>query len=442
MLVSGVRRMKLFLILYYFNLPFSFISIGHKFSHSRLFFFFYLRIDRDDFTPKTKQNAAPGGRAKWHPGNRKHQLQGRAITFSILEALKEALTLWNEAKDYELADETWHVTPLYDNVRTKVANLKPDVGSCQEYESQFSSFMCNTAIKARSEFTPRAYPDQSNIRTLMPPTQAEHINDPPESVYQPPDAFNENLHPPVGAVDVLSIIEAGVPYKSNLSPDYSHFYPKPKFEKNPTVPVGKGYYLHTYSGFCDGSVDSWCNKGSDQSCLLYNHNDGRNGLIMDSYCGWMVTNLPELKHGFIALKFESWHQPNENQKTKSWNSVNNERRELYEENDITFLRSSADLKQGNSVSYHGKKERNLKAKVPDYCSDFRFEYSVDGKVTSLTKDEFVKRTGVIQRVVEVLKIVEDPSITGGEEKEIEFAFRITGCKNDGKTFSVTHIYWA
>ena len=399
-------------------------------------------IDRDDFTPKTKQNAAPGGRAKWHPGNRKHQLQGRAIAFSILEALKEALTLWNEAKDYELADETWHVTPLYDNVRTKVENLKPDVGSCREYESQFSSFMCNTAVKARSEFTPRAYPDHSNIRTLMPPTQVEHINDPPESVYQPPDVFNENLHPPVGAVDVLSIIEAGVPYKSNLSPDYSHFYPKPKFEKNPTVPVGKGYHLNTYSGFCDGSVDSWCNKGSDQNCLLYNHNDGRNGLIMDSYCGWMVTNLPELKHGFIALKFESWHASKENPKTKSWNSVNNEKRELYEENDRTFLRSSADLKQGNSVGYHGVEERNLKkAKVPDYCSDFRFEYSVDGKVTSLTKDEFVKRTGVIQRVVEVIPIVEDPSLTGGEEKEIEFAFRITGCEND-KTFSVTHIYWA
>jgi hypothetical protein len=27
-------------------------------------------IERDDYTPKTKQKPAPGGRASWHPGNR------------------------------------------------------------------------------------------------------------------------------------------------------------------------------------------------------------------------------------------------------------------------------------------------------------------------------------------------------------------------------------
>jgi len=398
-------------------------------------------IDRDDFNPKTNQNSNMGGRAKWHPGNRKHQLKGRAITFTILEALKEALTLWNDTKDYEIADDTWHVTPTYDNIRTKVENLKPNVGSCRKYESKFSSFMCNTAIKARTEFTPRGYPDHTNIRTLMPPTQAEQINDPPENAYQPPDVFNVNLHPPVGAIDVLSIIEAGLPYKSNLSPDYSHFYRKPKFEKKPTLPVGKGYYLDTYSGFCDGSVDSWCNKGPKQKCLLYNHNDGRNGLLMDSYCGWMVTNLPELRHGFIVLKLESWHASKENPKTKAWNSVNGERRELYQESDRTFLRS-VNLKKENNANYtNHEKERKLKFVEPDYCADFRFEFAIDGKVTTLTKNEFIARKAVIQRVIEVVKIAEDTSITGGDEKEVEFAFRMTGCTNN-KTFKVTHIYWA
>ena len=251
-------------------------------------------IEREDFTPTTKQAAKVRGRAKWHPGNRHHQIKGRAIAFMILEALKESLTMWNEAEDYKLADDTWHVTSLYDNTRSKVENLGPDVGTCKKYGEKFSSIMCNTAIKARVEFTPRAYPDFTNIRTLMPPSIAEHMNDPPETIYES-DVFNQNLHPPAGAIDVLNIIEAGTPYTPILVPDYTHFYPKPKFEKDPTLPVGKGYHLATYAGFCDGSVDSWCKREDGESCLLYGHNDGRNGIMMDSYSGWMVTNLPELK---------------------------------------------------------------------------------------------------------------------------------------------------
>ena len=59
--------------------------------------------------------------------------------------------------------------------------------------------------------------------------------------------------------------------------------------------MGKGYWLDTYAGLCDGSVDSFCKHQEDQDCLLYNHNDGRNGILMDAYSGWMVTNLPEFK---------------------------------------------------------------------------------------------------------------------------------------------------
>merc|ERR1712216_453147 len=184
---------------------------------------------------------------------------------------------------------------------------------------------CHNAIKARTEFTPRSYPDHTNIRTLIPPSQLEHINSPPESVYQPPDVFNKNLHPPVGEIDVLSIVESGKPFKSTLSPDYAHFYRTPKFGKSPSVPIGRGLYLDTRAGVCDGTVDSWCGKDKDSDCLLYNHNDGRKGIFVDSYSGWMVTNLPDVKHGFIVLKYESWHAAQSNQKTRSWSDVNGER---------------------------------------------------------------------------------------------------------------------
>lgn len=84
--------------------------------------------------------------------------------------------------------------------------------------------------------------------------------------------------------------------------------------------------------------------------------------------------------------------------------------------------------------------RQLKAKTPEYCDDFKFEFAIDGKVTEWNLDQWQKNMGHIQRVVEVLKVAEDPDITGGVEKEIEFAFRITGCFE--KQMSLTHIYWA
>ena len=123
--------------------------------------------------------------------------------------------------------------------------------------------------------------------------------------------------------------------------------------------------------------------------------------------------------------------------------MNNERRELYEEREEPFLRSSNSNQSKNSVDYyyHDEEERRLKAKVPDYCPEFKFEYAIDGKVTSWNYDQYMENMGHIQRVVEVVKIVEDPSITGGKEKEIEFAFRITGCKNE-KMMQITHLYWA
>ena len=83
----------------------------------------------------------------------------------------------------------------------------------------------------------------------------------------------------------------------------------------------------------------------------------------------------------------------------------------------------------------------MKFKVPDYCDDFKFEFALDGKVTVWNKDQFAEHKYDMQRVVEMIKISDDPNLTDGVEKEVEFAFRFTGCAND-KHFSITHIYWA
>jgi hypothetical protein len=54
-------------------------------------------IDRDDgVTPEQSQRDSPRGQVKWHPGWRWHQLQGRALAFSVMEALQAAVNKWSE----------------------------------------------------------------------------------------------------------------------------------------------------------------------------------------------------------------------------------------------------------------------------------------------------------------------------------------------------------
>jgi hypothetical protein len=93
------------------------------------------------------------------------------------------------------------------------------------------------------------------------------------------------------------------------------------------------------------------------------------------------------------------------------------------------------------LNNHDDEGRQLKTKVPEYCPDFKFEFAIDGKITSWDHKTYMKNNFHIQRVVEIITIAEDSSITGGTEKEVELAIRITGCKNE-KTMDLTHIYWA
>jgi hypothetical protein len=123
------------------------------------------------------------------------------------------------------------------------------------------------------------------MRTLMHPDMRAEINDPRKNFYDPPDVFNPYLHPSASAVAVLSIVEAGVDFKSILVSDYTSFHKTPSFSEPPSVTVGKGYRLDTMTGdaYCDGSVDSFCNRGKEDQCLLSGQNDNRNGYLHNSY---------------------------------------------------------------------------------------------------------------------------------------------------------------
>lgn len=162
----------------------------------------------------------------------------------------------------------------------------------------------------------------------MHPDMRGNINDATPNMYEPPDVFNPSLHPPEGEIDVLSIVELGVPFQSLLGPNYAEgVYRRPTFSNPPSViPFGKGTLLDTAAGddYCDGSVDSWCKRAAYESCLLRAHNDGRNGLLLDGLSGWIVMTIPDLLHGQIIVKLETWHSSGENWRTEYFKGIDNE----------------------------------------------------------------------------------------------------------------------
>jgi hypothetical protein len=123
-------------------------------------------VDRDDYTPTTEQQKEPGGRASWHPGNRKHQVTGRVLAFVFLQALKEAVTEWKEATGYELSDDAWHLTERYNKIRNNVKGLANDVGFCNQYEENHQlGYICKNGMKV-SSMTSFEYAETVNLHFL------------------------------------------------------------------------------------------------------------------------------------------------------------------------------------------------------------------------------------------------------------------------------------
>jgi hypothetical protein len=275
----------------------------------------------------------------------------------------------------------------------------------------------------------------------MHPDMRRNVNDAGQNIYEPPDVFNPSLHPPEGEIDVLSIVELGVPYRSVLAPSYAEgVYKKPSFSKLPQVTVGKGCLLQTADGddYCDGTLDSWCRRGKGESCLLSAHNDHRNGLLFDGLSGWIVMTIPDLLHGQIVVKLETWHGTGENSRTSTFLSVNNET-ESDPSSQRNLLKFAHSKEQAHSMFFHHS-SRALKTAPPELCDMFSFQFAINGQVTSWDRDAFLQRKQDLARVVETIVLLDDPSFTGGVETEVEVAIRMVGCERHN-TFKFSHIYW-
>ena len=271
-------------------------------------------------------------------------------------------------------------------------------------------------IQARTEFTPRSDPARYNLRALI-----KGINSPlgpVKSDYDPPDVYNPMLHPPQGSPDVLSCLESGVEFAPNLGRirRYQQLsLTNPSVNKGgssvePRIKPGRGWEDEKRPGkdMCDGEYDSWCNKGQPaNACLLTCHNDGRGALNFDGLSGWGIFEIPEVRHGLIVIKVHDWLPPNAVQETNNWTTENNE------------------VSTGQRMLTRHT-DRMLKQKPVPACSEFRFEFAIDGKVTSWTWQDWSENMIQVQRVVQVAVLLNDSGYSGDRGRNVEIAMRVRG----------------
>lgn len=373
----------------------------------------------------------------------RHQLYGRMIAFQMIQQLHKGLQEWYETPGFALPDDAWHLTSDYERVRNAVQNIRDS--PC--FKMKLPDIVCgDVPLRAVSEMTPRYNPAQNNIRNII--KQGVRIPEPVPNIYDPPDVYNPYLDPPDGHVDVLNIIENGVPFTPNRARRDSLITGEmvpgrllSQAERKPVtsgLPPGQGWGLNAKSApdNCDGSWDSFCGRSSGSDCLLSGHNDHRGGLVFHSLSGWLILNLEKVKHGVVIIRVEDWMGPNQVSHTDGWICENGS-------TDCPEATRNRDQEGGGRRTSDEVEQQQIRRELgnPNLCDKWTFEFAIDGNITKWDKVQWEEHRVQLQRVVGLWVLLDDSNYTGGEEKDVELAIRLTGCKR-ATAFGLSHIYWA
>jgi hypothetical protein len=285
-------------------------------------------------------------------------------------------------------------------------------------------------MKAKTQYTPRANFHESALTSIIKPTSDGYVpRNEKTLLYEGPNEHNTCFDIPEGEIDVFNVVTgrrqlAEESFRPPSSPDTSTVDDSMNADTTryleDIITPGKGWNVWGEPpGFCDGTYNATCGLYTKSECAMYGHHDGRGAVIGNESSGWLVMTLKDLKEGVIVLKLHTWHTENDNRATKESISVDQELRRLGQPVERILTRSYDT------------------PKLPD---EFVFEYSIDGIITTLTKDQFLNEKQQIQRVVETITILDDPNFTS-ESKDVEIAIRLRG-SGSAIYFGVSHVYWA
>ena len=151
------------------------------------------------------------------------------------------------------------------------------------------SLCCNTCLiisffqKARTQYTPRANPEETSLTSIIKPTAEGYIpkNEIP-ALYDGPDAHNTCYDLPEDAIDVFDVVSARRRLLYSKRLDKKALVPRNIYLNSTNDRVlaetdivpGKGWEIFGEpQGYCDGTYNAVCALQADSNCVLYGHHD-------------------------------------------------------------------------------------------------------------------------------------------------------------------------
>lgn len=438
-------------------------------------------IERDDVKPPTAQDAHLDGQDANHPGYKWHHLLGRVLAFTVLDVLQDAVSTWSDVTitaGHPLPDEYWHMTDYYTAMRDKIVKLES--GSCGEMKKFVPERLCKAPVRARTEYTPRANPATTSISSMVKPAGGKDGAYVPAvevgMLYGGPDAANPAAAVPESAVDVTEIVGLGMDQDEKadgrrrrsraleVSPQMaasgnvdanaddglaslgqwataaaaeaarswasSSSRWSDRSLADAIVPGTGWEIVDELPGRCDGTASGQCGRLPSSKCLLSGHVDSRGGILGNALSGWLVLEIKDVREGVVVLKVDTDRKAEESTRTVGWTEVNNVeggRRRLGGAAD----EHTPEERRAEAVTASSPSRRSL---LPD---SFEFDFAIDGTIQTLKKKEFEEKIAKPQDNIELLTVLDDPSM----KKDLEVAIRLRGCGREC-AIALTHVYWA
>ena len=337
------------------------------------------------------QNPTFGGQASWHPGNFVHQASARKMSVLFLQALDEALALWEKGASTDgnpLDGKHWHLQVEEEKIRDALKNANAAETECGKLFTHIPR-VCTTPMRGAAEWAPRADAMHSSIRSLATPSSTGYlpqIIDVQEQAYPGRDPKMPEQRVPRGEVDVATIARSLPPRTtrkrqlvesrhnanskhtirtsqtlsdSNRSSSLRALHGR-RLDRNTTnVIAGEGWSGQGHpAGYCDGTLNAVCYREKSNHCIMSNHNDARGTMVGDALSGWLILQFKDVTQGIVLSRMEAYHAYKSNKRTDGWEKVNNGRDDGM---------------------------RKLKAPPPPLPEDFRFEGRIHGHLYFFTK---------------------------------------------------------
>jgi hypothetical protein len=392
------------------------------------------RIDVNITTPQEQEISA-----ETYDGYRVHQLEGNKLALLVLNAIDAALNNWVrgiESDGFPLNSKHWHVENVYDGIRESVRTLKGGEQELSECEKMMGDLriICRIEMHGFSEFTPRIVPYRTSLEEILHFDMDLSYNYKSQT-YDGFDLLPLSWKVPSDQVDVhaIAIATSAPPPKEHdystadddlgwpsddddLDNDMMRILYDEKIRwrraseaatntfastKVGVVP-GKGWaFLNRVSGFCDGSAQSTCGRGPENSCLLAGHNSHHSGIIGNGLSGWLVMNVKNVKEGIVLVRLDVDVDPNSENEGRN--------REL----------------------------------LPQ---DFQFDFAINGNVTTWSSTEFKEAGFEVTEGVTIYSLMMDKEKylreknDGDDGTTVEVAIRMRSAL--AVTMALTHLFYA